>query len=77
MVLRAQETEINVEKAIQEAEATCADDEKAAECATAWDEVEELSAAADKKSKQKAESDPLEEYCKDAPEADECRVYEE
>lgn len=34
-----QETEINVEKAIQEATETCADDEKAAECATAWDEV--------------------------------------
>jgi hypothetical protein len=38
--------------------------------------VENLSAtAADQKLKNKGKGDPLEEYCEDNPEADECRVY--
>eukprot|EP00873_Tetraselmis_striata_P006089 jgi/Tetstr1/426353/TSEL_016665.t1 len=46
------------------------------ECAPAWDVVEELSAEmAHKISKVKA--DPLEEFCEDNPDADECRVYED
>jgi hypothetical protein len=47
------------------------------DCAVAWDTVEELSAAAShKKDAVKADvtlSDPLEKFCQDAPDADECR----
>ncbi|GAB0489184.1 hypothetical protein MMPV_000401 [Pyropia vietnamensis] len=45
------------------------------EAAAAWDVVEELEAEA---SHQKAmpKQDPLDKYCEDAPEADECRTYD-
>lgn len=46
--------------------------------AAAWDTVEELSAAASHaKDAAKVNSDPLEQYCETAPDADECRVYGE
>nr|CAD1828556.1 unnamed protein product [Ananas comosus var. bracteatus] len=47
------------------------------ECAAAWDEVEELSAAASHARDKLKENDPLENYCKDNPETDECRTYED
>ncbi|KHN30640.1 Calvin cycle protein CP12 [Glycine soja] len=47
-----------------------------AECAAAWDEVEELSAAASHAREKQKQSDPLENYCKDNPETDECRTYD-
>uniref|UniRef100_A0A0D3FHK2 CP12 domain-containing protein n=1 Tax=Oryza barthii TaxID=65489 RepID=A0A0D3FHK2_9ORYZ len=56
---------------------TCAGDPEGGECAAAWDEVEELSAAASHARDRKKDSDPLEEYCKDNPETDECRTYED
>ncbi|KAH7288632.1 hypothetical protein KP509_31G034600 [Ceratopteris richardii] len=63
---------------IKEAEEVCVADSSSRECAVAWDEVEELSAEiAHKRVKQEDKKDPLEEFCKDAPEADECRVYED
>ncbi|WZZ82528.1 hypothetical protein YC2023_103100 [Brassica napus] len=67
-----------VEKSIKDAEETCAGDPVSGECVAAWDEVEELSAAASHaRDKKKAEgSDPLEEYCKDNPETNECRTYD-
>ncbi|KAI9400119.1 hypothetical protein POPTR_002G196100v4 [Populus trichocarpa] len=66
-----------VEKSIKDAEAACSDDAASGECAAAWDEVEELSAAASHAKDKKKGSDPLEEYCKDNPETDECRTYED
>ncbi|KAJ7535871.1 hypothetical protein O6H91_12G049200 [Diphasiastrum complanatum] len=64
-------------QSIKEAEEVCAGD-SAGECAASWDAVEEISAAAfDKRQQAKAQSDPLETYCKDNPETDECRVYED
>ncbi|KAJ6680076.1 CALVIN CYCLE PROTEIN CP12-2 CHLOROPLASTIC [Salix purpurea] len=67
-----------VERSIKEAEEACSGDAASGECAAAWDEVEELSAAASHaKAKKKEYSDPLEEYCKDNPETDECRTYED
>nr|ABD37968.1 CP12 [Mesostigma viride] len=69
----------DVAKSIKDAEETCASG-TTGECAAAWDEVEELSAAAsDKKKKEKeiAKKDPLEKFCEDNPETDECRVYED
>eukprot|EP00252_Welwitschia_mirabilis_P020911 TRINITY_DN522_c0_g1_i1.p1 TRINITY_DN522_c0_g1~~TRINITY_DN522_c0_g1_i1.p1 ORF type:complete len:142 (-),score=5.49 TRINITY_DN522_c0_g1_i1:433-858(-) len=65
-----------VEESIKKAEEACAGDEKSGECAAAWDEVEEVSAAAsDLRNKDKSE-DPLENFCKDNPETDECRTYD-
>uniref|UniRef100_A0A0D9VT68 CP12 domain-containing protein n=1 Tax=Leersia perrieri TaxID=77586 RepID=A0A0D9VT68_9ORYZ len=66
-----------VTESIKQAEETCADDPEGGECAAAWDEVEELSAAASHARDRKKDNDPLEEYCKDNPETDECRTYED
>eukprot|EP00270_Netrium_digitus_P001903 TRINITY_DN120_c0_g1_i3.p1 TRINITY_DN120_c0_g1~~TRINITY_DN120_c0_g1_i3.p1 ORF type:complete len:144 (-),score=27.10 TRINITY_DN120_c0_g1_i3:340-732(-) len=64
-----------IAEGVANAQVTCDDPNATVECAAAWDEVEELStAAADLKAKAKT-SDPLEEFCEDNPEADECRVY--
>ncbi|DBA87928.1 TPA: CP12 domain [Trebouxia sp. C0004] len=65
-----------IETAIESAKETC-ESGSAGACATAWDEVEELSASAADKKQAKSTSDPLEQYCDDNPEADECRVYED
>ncbi|XP_015963451.1 calvin cycle protein CP12-1, chloroplastic [Arachis duranensis] len=65
-----------VEKSIKDAEETCTDNPTSNECAAAWDEVEELSAAASHARDKKKDSDPLENYCKDNPETDECRTYD-
>lgn len=66
--------------AIKEAEEAC-ETGASPDCAVAWDSVEEISSAvAHKKAQEKADSastDPMEIYCKDAPDADECRVYED
>ncbi|XP_062209096.1 calvin cycle protein CP12-2, chloroplastic-like [Phragmites australis] len=66
-----------VSESIKQAEETCADDKGSGECVAAWDEVEELSAAASHaRDKLKDNSDPLENYCKENPETDECRTYD-
>ncbi|XP_022155326.1 calvin cycle protein CP12-2, chloroplastic-like [Momordica charantia] len=65
-----------VEESIKNAEEACAGDPVSGECAAAWDEVEELSAAASHARDKKKESDPLENYCKDNPETEECRTYD-
>ena len=66
-------------KSIEEAQEVCAAEGASKECAAAWDEVEELSSTvADQRIAAKsATKDPLEQYCKDEPQADECRVYED
>ncbi|XP_028771059.1 calvin cycle protein CP12-2, chloroplastic-like [Neltuma alba] len=66
----------SVEESIKNAEEACSGDPAGGECAAAWDEVEELSAAASHARDRKKESDPLENYCKDNPETDECRTYD-
>ncbi|XVF32891.1 hypothetical protein REPUB_Repub17cG0122100 [Reevesia pubescens] len=65
-----------VEKSIKEAEEACSDDPASGECVAAWDEVEELSAAASHARVKQKDNDPLENYCKDNPETDECRTYD-
>ncbi|KAL6850377.1 hypothetical protein ACP4OV_021004 [Aristida adscensionis] len=66
-----------VQESIKKAEETCAEDNAGGECAAAWDEVEELSATASHaRDKIKESSDPLENYCKENPESDECRTYD-
>jgi CBS domain-containing protein len=70
--------EERIEKAIQAARATCTEHGAYSKpCAIAWDEVEELQAEA---AHQKAESMvsakiSFEEYCRDNPNAPECRNY--
>lgn len=66
-----------VAESIKEAEETCAGDPASGECVAAWDEVEELSAAASHAKAKKKVSDPLEEFCKDNMETDECRTYDD
>ncbi|MCO5571248.1 hypothetical protein L7F22_024984 [Adiantum nelumboides] len=79
-VVMATPTDMNdrFSQIIKEAEEVCVTDNGSDECAAAWDEVEEISAEiAHKRAKQSDKKDPLEEFCKDAAEADECRVYED
>lgn len=66
-----------VAESIKEAEETCAGDPASGECVAAWDEVEELSAAASHAKDKRKVSDPLEDFCKDNMETDECRTYED
>ncbi|KAL6626294.1 hypothetical protein ACP70R_030020 [Stipagrostis hirtigluma subsp. patula] len=66
-----------VQESIKKAEEACAEDKASGECAAAYDEVEELSAAASHaRDNLKQSSDPLEKYCKENPESDECRSYD-
>ena len=70
--------EDRIEVAREEARAICA--EKGAtspECAAAWDEVEELQAAAADKRREKKKVSSLEAYCAENPDALECRIYED
>ncbi|EEF47268.1 calvin cycle protein CP12-2, chloroplastic [Ricinus communis] len=66
-----------VEESIKDAKQACEDDPASGECVAAWDTVEELSAAASHARDKAKDSDPLETYCKDNPETDECRTYED
>uniref|UniRef100_A0ACD5VE28 Uncharacterized protein n=2 Tax=Avena sativa TaxID=4498 RepID=A0ACD5VE28_AVESA len=65
-----------VSESIKEAQEACSEDGASGECAAAWDEVEELSAAASHARDKLKDSDPLENYCKENPETDECRTYD-
>ncbi|XP_068660667.1 calvin cycle protein CP12-2, chloroplastic-like [Aristolochia californica] len=62
---------------VKKAEETCAGGAASGECAAAWDEVEEVSAAASHLKEKLKNDDPLENYCKENPETDECRTYED
>lgn len=66
----------SVERAIKDAEEACKEG-SAEECANAWDTVEELSADASHKKDAGEKKDPLDQYCEEVPDADECRVYED
>jgi CP12 domain len=66
-----------IEQELTEARAVCdVSGASSAECAAAWDAVEELQAAA---SHQKVEEpkNSLELYCDDNPDAAECRIYDD
>ncbi|KAJ8907521.1 hypothetical protein NDN08_007632 [Rhodosorus marinus] len=47
------------------------------EAAVAWDVVEELSAELSHEKANDPKADPLDVYCEESPEADECRTYED
>jgi CP12 domain len=63
------------EKINQERQACETNGAGSAECAVAWDTVEELQAEAAHQ-KQKVSKNSLQEYCDDNPDALECRVYD-
>ncbi len=48
-----------------------------AECAVAWDNVEELQAEASHQRQNTEPKNSLEQYCDDNPDAAECRVYDD
>lgn len=68
------------EKIAQEREVAreaCSLDATSAECATAWDTVEELQAEAAHQREKAPEKSELEKFCDDNPDAEECRIYED
>ena len=70
--------EDRIEVAREEARAICAaKGATSPECAAAWDQVEELQAAAAHKRQEKKSMNSLEAYCAENPDAEECRIYED
>ncbi|KAH6768281.1 CP12 domain-containing protein 3 [Perilla frutescens var. hirtella] len=77
--MREQRLTEMIEQKVAEAKQVCGEDETSDECKVAWDEVEEVSQAkADLRLKiHQLQKDPLEHFCQENPETDECRVYED
>jgi signal-transduction protein with cAMP-binding, CBS, and nucleotidyltransferase domain len=70
--------EDRLDAAREEARAICAAQGAASpECAAAWDVVEELQAAAADKRQSQKNTNSLEDYCANHPDAVECRIYED
>jgi uncharacterized protein YgiB involved in biofilm formation len=66
-----------IEKERDQARQVCGDKgTDSAECAVAWDTVEELQAEASHQKTTKPKNS-LERYCDENPDADECRLYED
>ena len=66
-----------IQQEVEQARAVCdTSGSNSAECAAAWDAVEELQAEASHQ-RQSKRKNSLEQYCDDNPEAIECRVYED
>ncbi|XP_068647605.1 calvin cycle protein CP12-3, chloroplastic-like [Aristolochia californica] len=75
--MRDQHLSEMIEKKVLEAKEVCEGNNESDECKVAWDEVEEVSQAkADLRRKMEKE-DPLESFCTENPETDECRIYED
>lgn len=67
-----------IQKELEAARNACdTSGDTSAECAAAWDAVEELQAEASHQRESKPEKSSFEKYCDDNPDADECRVYED
>ncbi|GFP87185.1 calvin cycle protein cp12-3 chloroplastic [Phtheirospermum japonicum] len=77
--MREQRLTEMIEKKVMEAKQVCGEDDTSDECKVAWDEVEEVSQAkADLRLKlHHLHQDPLEHFCQDNPEIDECTVNED
>ncbi|MEO0935164.1 MAG: Calvin cycle protein CP12, partial [Cyanobacteria bacterium J06641_2] len=66
-----------IQEELQEARTVCdTEGSNSAECAAAWDAVEELQAEASHQRQSKPKNS-LEKYCDENPDADECRVYDD
>lgn len=67
-----------IQKAIEQARAICADQGAESQaCAAAWDTVEELQAEASHQQVLKEVRTSLQAYCEANPDAAECRIYED
>lgn len=55
----------------------CSVDSTSAECANAWDTVEELQAEAAHQRDKEPEKSELEKFCDMNPDSEECRIYED
>ena len=66
-----------IQKERESAREVCSTDSTSAECAAAWDTVEELSAEASHQKQKTPAKSSLEKYCDENPDALECRVYED
>lgn len=67
-----------IEKELENARAVCSTDgSTSAECAAAWDAVEELQAEASHQRQSHPQKNSLEKYCDDNPDAVECRIYDD
>lgn len=77
--MREEKLSAMIEEKIKEATEVCEADERSEGCRVAWDEVEEVSQAkADLRIKLNLlNQDPLESFCQENPETDECRIYED
>ncbi|MDF5713156.1 MAG: Calvin cycle protein CP12 [Rhizonema sp. PD38] len=66
-----------IEEELEQARSVCdVSGSNSAECAAAWDAVEEMQASASHKRQAKPKNS-LQQYCEDNPDADECRIYED
>ena len=66
-----------IQREREAAREVCSADSTSAECANAWDTVEELSAEASHQKEKAPKKSSLEQYCDENPDALECRVYED
>jgi hypothetical protein len=67
-----------IEKELEQARQACdVSGANSAECAAAWDAVEELQAEASHQRANQPKKTSLEQYCADNPDAAECRLYED
>ncbi len=67
-----------IQEGLKEARAVCdASGSDSAECAVAWDNVEELQAEASHQKQNEPKKTSLEEYCDANPDAAECRLYDD
>ncbi|CAN8070559.1 unnamed protein product [Agarophyton chilense] len=77
LVMNLDTIQVKIQEEIKKAEeATKQFGRDSKEAALAWDVVEELEAEASHMKVDKGKPDPLEQFCEDSPDADECRVYD-
>ena len=73
--MRAKKLTDMIEAKVMEAKQVCEGDRRSSECRVAWDEVEEVSQAmADLRRKLAKHEDPLEFFCSENPDIDDCVV---
>ena len=67
-----------IKEELEQARAACdVSGTNSAECAAAWDAVEELQAEASHQRQIHPKQTSLEQYCSENPDAAECRLYED
>lgn len=72
-----EQTKTKIEEELEQARSVCdISGSNSAECAAAWDAVEEMQADASHRRQVKPKNS-LQQYCDDNPDADECRIYED